>query len=347
MELLNQMSSMGHENILFCHDSKTGLKAIIAVHNTNLGPSLGGTRMWHYANEKEALTDVLRLSRGMTYKSALAGLQLGGGKAVIIGDSKKHKNKDFFHAFGEFVNRLNGSYISAEDVGVTTQDIKWMSEKTRFVTGKPKEDGGGGDPSPITAYGVYVGMKAAVKESFGSDSLKNKTILVQGCGQVGSYLIEYLLNEGATVKIADLFPEKIKTLISKHPELIPVDTLGLFSESMDIYAPCALGGTLNSETIPLLNCSIIAGGANNQLLNEGIHGQMLQEKNILYAPDYLINSGGIINCFSELSTYRHDKVMEKTEEIFETASKVFDIAKTKNIPTFLAANELAEARFKK
>jgi len=345
MELLKEMSISGHENVLFCNDGNTGLKAIIAIHSTKLGPSLGGTRMWHYSNEQEAINDVLRLSRGMTYKSALANLPLGGGKAVIIGNSRKHKSKEFFHAFGNFINRLNGSYISAEDVGITTQDIKWMSQKTKYVTGKPIEDGGGGDPSPITAYGVYIGMKAAAKEQYGNDSLYGKTILVQGCGHVGSYLIEYLLKEGAKVKVTDIFQDKAETLIKKHTEITLVDPNRIYSEAMDIYAPCALGGTINSESIPLLKCNIIAGAANNQLLNEEVHGELLRKKGILYAPDYLINSGGIINCYSELGTYNKKDVMKKTEEIFLTANQVFKTSIKENMPTYLAANNLAESRF--
>ncbi len=342
--VLSQLSALNHEELLFCNDRETGLKAIIAVHNTVLGPSLGGTRMWNYANEMEAITDVLRLSRGMTYKSAISGLNLGGGKAIIIGDSRKDKSEALFRKFGRFVNDLGGKYITAEDVGINTRDIEYIAMETDYVSGKPPHLGGGGDPSPFTAYGVYMGMKAAAKKAYGSDSLKGKVIMIQGCGNVGRHLVDLVANEGAILKIADIHEDSIKMVTDKHINAEVVALGDVYNTAMDIYAPCALGATVNDETLDKLQCQIIAGAANNQLANEQKHGKILLDKGILYAPDFLINAGGIINCYSEVIGYNREMVQEQTENIYQTTLDIFDKSAAENIPTYLAANKMAEAR---
>jgi len=338
------MEKMGHEQIVFCNDPSTGLKAIIGIHNTVLGPALGGTRMWMYASEDEALTDVLRLSRGMTYKAAISGLNLGGGKAVIIGDSRKIKNEALMRRFGSFVDSLGGKYITAEDVGMTTKDMEYIHMETDHVVGIPESLGGGGDPSPVTAYGVYMGMKASAKKAYGNESLTGKRILVQGAGHVGSYLVDHLIEEGAHVMIADIFEQKIKGITDKHTKVEVVDPNAIAAVNMDIYAPCALGATLNDDTIPQLKCQIVAGAANNQLAEEGKHGKMLLDRGIIYAPDFLINAGGLINCYSELEGYNRDRALEQAEGIYQTMMTVLDASQDSGRPTYLIANEMAEQR---
>jgi len=333
------MSSMEHEQLVFCHDEDTGLKAIIGIHNTMLGPGMGGTRMWNYATEEEAVKDVLRLSRGMTFKSSIAGLNIGGGKAVIIGDARKIKSEALLRRFGKFVHSLNGKYWTAEDVNMTTRDMELMRVETPYVAGTPQSMGGAGDPSPVTAYGVYMGMKAAAKRVYGSDSLKEKRVLVQGVGHVGAYLVDHLIKEGATVVINDIFEDKIKNITDKHKVEVVED---VYNANMDIYAPCALGATLNTDTIPHLKCAIVAGAANNQLDNEDQHAEMLKDQGILYAPDFLINSGGIINVYHEMiGMYNEQKVFEKTEEIYHTCLSIIDRAEQENISTHKAALQLA------
>lgn len=344
---LVRMEQMGHEQVLFCNDPSTGLKAIIAVHNTVLGPALGGTRMWPYTSESDALTDVLRLSRGMTYKAAISGLNLGGGKAVIIGDSRSLKNEALMRRFGLFVESLGGKYITAEDVGMTTKDMEYIHMETDHVVGIPESLGGGGDPSPVTAYGVYMGMKAAANKAFGTDALKGKRVLVQGAGNVGGYLVDHLMAEGAQVMIADIFEDKIKKVLAIHPNVSVVDAPDITSIEMDIYAPCALGATLNDESIPKLNCAVVAGAANNQLADEKKHGQMLVDRGIIYAPDFLINAGGLINCYSELEGYNRERAMDQTEGIYDTTLNVIDVASSSGKPTYQVANELAEQRIER
>lgn len=335
------MSQMEHEQVVFCHDEATGLKAIIGIHNTVLGPAMGGTRMWNYTNEAEALRDVLRLSRGMTFKSAIAGLNIGGGKAVIIGDAKNLKNEALLRRFGKFVNSLNGKYWTAEDVNMGTRDMELIRMETKYVTGIPESMGGSGDPSPVTAYGVFMGMKASAKKAYGSDSLKGKKILVQGAGHVGTYLIGHLLQDGAEVMVSDIFEDKLAKVTKEHKVKV-IDPKEVYAQTMDIYAPCALGATLNSETIPQLNCDIVAGGANNQLDNEDAHGKMLKDKGILYAPDFLINSGGITNVFYEMQgNYNREKVMRQTDMIYDVLLKVVDHAESNNITTHQSAVQVA------
>lgn len=344
---LGLMEAMGHEQIVFCNDPYTGLKAIIAIHNTVLGPALGGTRMWNYNSEAEALTDVLRLSRGMTYKAAISGLNLGGGKAVIIGDSRTLKNEALMRRFGSFVDSLAGKYITAEDVGMTTKDMEYIHNETDHVVGIPETLGGGGDPSPVTAYGVFMGMKAAAKEAYGTDILSGKKVLVQGAGNVGGYLVDYLIEDGAQVMIADIFEDKIQKITSQHSSVQVVDPRNVTTLEMDIYAPCALGATLNDETIPELKCQIVAGAANNQLAAEAKHGKMLLDRGIIYAPDFLINAGGLINCYSELEGYNRDRAMEHAEGIFNTTMTVLKASQLTGKPTYQIANEMAEERIEK
>jgi leucine dehydrogenase len=337
------MTEMKHEEVVFCYDYETGLKAIIAIHNTNLGPSLGGTRMWMYKNENDALIDVLRLSRGMTYKAAISGLNLGGGKAVIIGDSKKDKSESLMKRFGKFVNTLNGNYITAEDVGTSTKDMEYIATQTKFVTGLPESMGGGGDPSPVTAYGVYMGMKASAKQVWGNDSLSGKKVVVQGVGHVGENLVKHLTEDGAKVYVTDINQEALAAISSKYKaEVIAPESV--YSMDVDIYAPCALGATLNTENIAQLKCSIISGAANNQLADENLHGKMLMEKGIIYAPDFLINAGGLINVYSELKGYNRTNALQQTEHIYDVTLDIFKKSKEENIPTHLAAKQLAEKR---
>jgi len=333
-----------HEQVMLCHDKHTGLKAIIAIHNTVLGPALGGTRMWQYANDTEALEDALRLSRGMTYKAAVAGLNLGGGKAVIIGDSRKDKSEAFMRRYGKFVHNLGGKYITAEDVGTTTKDMEYIHMETPHVAGIPESMGGSGDPSPFTAYGVYMGMKAAAKYKWGSDSLNGKKISIQGVGHVGIHIIDHLTKEGAIVYFTDIFEDKIKAVQKQFPNAIFVKPEDIYNLDVDIYAPSALGATVNDDTIPQLKCQIIAGCANNQLKDEVKHAQMLKERNILYAPDFLVNAGGLINVYSELNGYNRKRVMEQCEYIYTIATNIFEEADAKNITTALAANQFAEKR---
>jgi len=341
--VFGQNSFDDHEQIVFCNDKDTGLKAIIGIHNTVLGPALGGTRMWQYKNEWEALNDVLRLSRGMTFKAAITGLNLGGGKAVIIGDSKTQKTPELMKRFGEFVHSLSGKYITAEDVGMETADMDLVREVTPFVTGISEDKGGKGNPSPITAYGVFMGMKAAAKHKFGSDVLEDKKVLVQGIGHVGEALVEYLTNEGANVVIADINEERMDFVSKKYGVTIYRGT-DIYSETMDIYAPCALGATINNETVYKIKCSIIAGAANNQLANENIHGKILQERGIVYAPDFLINAGGIINVYAELENYDKKEIIRKTENIYNTTLEILAHADSNNITTNAAALTLAKSR---
>jgi leucine dehydrogenase len=343
MHYFEAMEKYGHEQVVFCSNKESGLRAIIAIHDTTLGPALGGTRMWNYKSFDDALNDVLRLSRGMTYKASVAGLNLGGGKAVIIGDSASQKNELLFRTFGKFVDGLGGRYITAEDVGTDVKDMEFVRMETRYVTGISKALGGSGDPSPVTAYGVYVGMKACAQEKWGNDSLRGRKIAVQGAGQVARYLCEHLYSEGAEIYITDLVDDKVKRVLEtikahvvKPDEIYDIDA--------DIFSPNALGAVINDKTIPKFKFDIIAGGANNQLEDEDKHGAMLIDKGILYAPDYVINSGGLINVANELEGYRQDRAMKQAEAIYDILKRVLKIANDKKIPTHVASNTLAEER---
>ncbi|MEM6515931.1 MAG: Glu/Leu/Phe/Val dehydrogenase dimerization domain-containing protein [Bacteroidota bacterium] len=333
----------GHEQISFFSDKDTGLKAIIGIHSTVLGPALGGVRMMDYINEWEALNDVLRLSRGMTYKSAITGLNLGGGKAVILGDANTEKTPELIAKFAENVNALGGTYITTEDVGTTPADMDVIRKITPYVSGISRDNGGSGNPAPISAFGVFMGMKAAVMFKFGSDSLEDKSIFVQGVGQVGEALVENLMNEGARVTITDINEERLQAVAKKYNvDIYSGDDI--YSEEMDIYAPCALGATLNRLTIPRLKTKIVAGCANNQLEDEANHGRFLKERGILYTPDFLINAGGLINVYGELENDDRSEIMRKTEDIYNTTLKILDRANRKELSTNIAAIDFANER---
>ncbi len=344
MNVFDEMKAKEHEQVVYCYDRVSNLKAIIAIHNTILGPALGGCRMWPYENEDEALHDALRLSRGMTYKSAAAGLNLGGGKAVIIGDAKSMKSETLFRAFGRFVQSLAGRYITAEDVGTTVSDMEWVRMETDHVTGFARALGGSGDPSPVTAFGVYHGMRAAMEKAFGSDSMQGRTIALQGVGQVGFYLIGHLLAAGAKVVAADIDEEKIKRAATQYETLTFVPSSEIYDVDCDIFAPCAMGGTVNAKTIPRMRAKIVAGCANNVLGNEDTDCSILEERKILYVPDFVINAGGLINVSNELEGYNRKHAIGKAAGIFDIVSQLLTIAENEKISTLKAANAMAERR---
>ncbi len=345
MEIFKYMETYDYEQLVICQDKQSGLKAIICIHDTTLGPALGGTRMWTYENEDAAIEDALRLAKGMTYKNAAAGLNLGGGKTVIIGDPRTDKNEEMFRAFGRYIQGLNGRYITAEDVGTTVADMDLIRQETEFVTGVSPAFGSSGNPSPVTAYGVYRGMKAAAKEAFGTDSLEGKVIAVQGVGNVAYNMCKHLHEEGAQLIVTDINKEAVQRAVDEFGAKA-VDTEDIYSVDCDIYAPCALGATINDETIPQLKAKVIAGAANNQL-RDTKHGDQIHEMGIAYAPDYVINAGGVINVADELHGYNHDRAMKKVEMIYDNIARVFEISKRDNIPTYLAADRLAEERIER
>ncbi|MET3682419.1 leucine dehydrogenase [Alkalibacillus flavidus] len=342
MELFTYMEEYDYEQVVFCQDKNSGLKAIIALHDTTLGPALGGTRMWTYNTEEEAVVDALRLAKGMTYKNAAAGLNLGGGKTVIMGDPKTDKNPEMFRAFGRYIQGLNGRYITAEDVGTTEHDMDYIYTETDYVTGISPEFGSSGNPSPATAYGMYRGMKAAAHEAFGTDSLEGKTIAVQGVGNVAYHMCKHLHEEGAKLIVTDINKESVKRAVNDFGAQA-VDPDDIYSVDCDIYAPCALGATINDDTIPQLKAKAIAGSANNQLAEER-HGDKLNELGIVYAPDYVINSGGVINVADELNGYNQNRAYKQIETIYDSLTKIFDISKRDNISTHKAADRMAEER---
>jgi leucine dehydrogenase len=331
----------GHEQVVFCHDAESGLKAIIAIHNLNRGPALGGCRMWNYASEDEALTDVLRLARGMTYKSALANLPYGGGKSVIIGDSKTMKSPALFSAMGRFVESLGGRYIIAEDVGIGVEDVALMGRETAHVAGTP--DGGSGDPSPATAYGVYMGIRAAVKHKLGRENLSGVTVAVQGLGHVGQHLCRYLANDGANLIVTDINQAAVRAMVAELGAQA-VEPEAIYGAAAEVYAPCALGATINDDTIKTLRAPIVAGSANNQLA-EPRHGLELQRRDVLYAPDYVINAGGVINISHEGPDYDEAKAFAHVALIHDTLAEIFKRAEAAGAPTSEAADRLAEERF--
>tara|TARA_Y100001970_G_scaffold284187_1_gene401027 strand:+ start:17666 stop:18775 length:1110 start_codon:yes stop_codon:yes gene_type:complete len=342
--IFKQMESKEHEELVFCHDQETGLKAIIAVHDTTIGPALGGCRMWNYETEEDALKDVLRLSRGMSYKAAIAGLNLGGGKAVIIGNSKKQKNELLFRSFGRFVQGLAGRYITAEDVGTSVKDMEWVRMETRYVTGISRALGGSGDPSPVTALGTCSGMKATVKKHLGKDTLFGLNIGIQGVGHVGYHLCNFLKKEGANLFVTDIDNKSIERVVNEFGAK-PIGLDDIYDADIDIYAPCALGATLNDDTIPRLRCSIVAGAANNQLKKESIHSQMLKDRDILYAPDYAINAGGLINVANEIDGYNRDRAFRQAEDgIYDTLLAIYKRSEDDGVTTHAAALKVAEKR---
>ena len=343
LSLFDKIPKEDYEDLIYCNDEELGLNAIIGIHDTTLGPSIGGTRMWNYSSEKEALNDVLRLSRAMTLKSSLAGLNAGGGKAVIIGDIKS-KNENFIKKYASFINDLKGKYWTAQDVNISAQDMIWMKEVTPYVVGMPEEKGGLGDSSYPTAYGVYLGMKAAVKFVFGEDSLEGKKIAVQGVGKVGEKLLNYLVKEGAEIFISDINPDKLNSLSTKH-KLKVLKNDELFSMSVDILSPCALGSVINSNNIKKLKCKIIAGAANNQLEDDKIHDKQLKENRITFVPDFLINAGGIISVYHEqIQNLDKEKVFEMTEGIYSKVTEVLTLSEKNNISTNESAMQIAQNR---
>nr|WP_198166247.1 amino acid dehydrogenase [Sporosarcina ureae] len=342
MELFTYMEDHDYEQLVLCYDKTSGLKAVIAIHDTTLGPALGGARMWTYASEEAAIEDALRLAKGMTYKNAAAGLNLGGGKTVIIGDPKTDKNDELFRALGRYIEGLNGRYITAEDVGTTEYDMDMIHLETNFVTGISSGEGTSGNPSPVTALGIYKGMKAAAKEAFGDDSLEGKTIAVQGVGNVAYTMCEYLHAEGAKLIVTDINEAAIQRAVEAF-DATAVAPDDIYSQEADIFAPCALGAVINDETIPQLKVKVVAGSANNQL-KEPEHGDRLHEMGIVYAPDYVINSGGVINVADELIGYNKARALKRVEGIYDTILKIFAISKRDGIPSYQAADRLAEER---
>ncbi|MCP4804491.1 MAG: Glu/Leu/Phe/Val dehydrogenase [Proteobacteria bacterium] len=342
MEAFEQMAAMGHEQVVFVNNPEVGLKAIIGIHDTTLGPSLGGCRLYPYGSENEALRDVLRLSRGMTYKASIAGLDLGGGKAVIIGDPGI-KSEGLFRAFGRAVESLGGRYITAEDMNTNVDDMNHIARETRWVTGKGQASGGSGDPSPVTAWGVYHGIRATLEVVFGSPELAGKKVAIQGCGHVGYYLAGYLAESGAKLYYTDINAGKLDRCVQDFGGEV-VDGEAYFGLDVDVLAPCAIGGIVNEHTIPQIKAPIIAGGANNILNEEKADGEALLARGITYAPDYVINAGGLINVYSELKKWPREKAMDDAAGIFNTVKDIINRAKSEGSTTIEAANALAERR---
>lgn len=340
MKIFESLAKDDYEQVIHCYDKGSGLKAIIVIHDTTLGPALGGLRIWNYATEEAALEDALRLAKAMTYKNAAAGLDLGGGKAVILADPKTGKSEAALRAFGRYVESLHGRYITAEDVGTTEMDMDQIHAETDYVTGT--SSGGVGDPSPVTSYGIYKGIKATAKAAFGDDSLQGKTIAVQGVGMVAYQLCQHLYEEGAHLIVTDINQAAIDRAVQDF-QATAVEPDEIYGVDCDIFSPCALGGIINDETIPQLKAKGIAGSANNQLL-ENRHGDLLHEKGIVYAPDYVINSGGVINVSDELQGYNRERVFKKVESIYDILTNVFSVSQTDNIPTYAAADKMAEDR---
>jgi leucine dehydrogenase len=342
VQVFEKLAEYRYEQLVFCHDQATGLRAIIAIHDTTLGPALGGCRMYPYVSEDEAIVDVLRLARGMTYKAAASGLNLGGGKSVIIGDPEGDKSEELFRSFGRYLETLGGRYIVAEDVGTSTEDMEYIRIETSHVVGVDVTHGGSGDPSPFTALGVLQGMKACAEEVFGSPSLEGRTVAVQGLGHVGWHLCEMLHKEGAGLFVTDLREEVVERARQEFGAK-PVEPDEILSIPCDVFAPCALGAVVNDETLPNFRCSIIAGSANNVLL-EPRHGEALAERGILYAPDYVINAGGLINVADELEGYNEKRATKRVTRIYDSMKRIIAIAKRDGVPTHVAADTLALER---
>ena len=342
MDIFAYMEGYDFEQLVLCQDQASGLKAVICIHNTTLGPALGGCRIWNYPNEDAAILDALRLAKGMTYKNAAAGLNLGGGKAVIIGDSRKIKTEALMRAFGRYVQTLGGRYITAEDVGTSPEDMDTIALETEYVCGASSSAASSGDPSPATAFGVYRGMKACAKEIYGDESLKGRTVALQGVGHVGYYLARHLAEDGAKLVVTDINEQTVARVVNDLGATA-VKPDGIFDVECDIYAPCALGAVINDETVPRLRCRIVAGAANNQLKEER-HGDALQKRGILYAPDFIINAGGVINVADELDGYNRERAYRKVAKVYDNLLKVFEIALRDGIPTYQAADRMAEER---
>ncbi len=340
--LFEKIATSGHEEVVFCHNQDAGLKAIIAIHNTVLGPALGGLRMWPYKTEQDALDDVLRLSKGMTYKAAVAGLNLGGGKSVIIGDPNKDKSEALFRALGRFINSLGGRYITAEDVGIDVNDMEYVLKETEFVTGVHQVHGGSGDPSPFTAYGTLQGLLASLSHVYGNEDVGKYSYAVQGVGHVGMEYVKLLREQGAKVFVTDINQDAVQRAVDELGcEAVALDDI--YDVDCDIYSPCALGGTVNLDTIPRLKCKIVCGAANNQLATDEC-GVELEKRGILYAPDYAVNAGGLMNVSIEFDGYNRERAMRMMRTIYYNLGKIFEISKRDGVPTFTAADRMAEER---
>lgn len=344
MEIFGSLAQDQHEQIVFCSDKVSGLRSIIAIHDTTLGPAIGGVRMFPYTSEDEALEDVLRLSKAMTYKSAAAGINLGGGQGVIIGDPEKDKNELIFRAFGKCVDGLNGRYITAEDVGTTVEDMETVRYETRWVTGLSEALGGGGDPGPVSAIGVKHGLLACVQEVLGKESLKGVTVVLQGLGNVGMYLARILHEDGCKLFVSDIVSSKAeKAREDFKAEIVPPEEV--YEVKGDVFSPCALGGIINDDTVKKLRVKIVAGAANNQLSEER-HGEILQKRKIFYAPDFVIGAGGLINVVNELEGHKPERALKKAEGIYDLMRMVIEISESEKVPTSIAANHLAERRIR-
>jgi len=343
VDLFDQMQKEGHEQVVFCHDRASGLKLVIAIHDTTLGPALGGCRMWPYANEEAAVTDALRLSKGMTYKSAAAGMNHGGGKCVIWGNPATDKSEELFRALGRFIGGLRGRMVTGTDVGTVPDDFVWAHAETDFLVALPEAYGGSGDSSVITAFGVWRGMKAAAREVWQEDSLKGRHIAVQGLGKVGAKLVDHLAEEGCRLTVTDVNPDYANRVKDKYPQVALVAAEEIYGVDCDIFSPCALGAIINDQTLPRLRCRVVAGSANNQLA-EPRHGEALQERGILYCPDYVINSGGLIQVADELMGYNHERAFKKAAAIYDQLRQIFSIAREQGTSTLRAADLLAERR---
>ncbi|MGW1976172.1 Leu/Phe/Val dehydrogenase [Streptomyces sp. NPDC001889] len=335
----------GHEQVVLCQDRASGLKAVIAIHSTALGPALGGTRFHPYASEAGAVADALNLARGMSYKNALAGLGHGGGKAVIIGDPETLKSEELLLAYGRFVDSLGGRYVTACDVGTYVADMDVVARETRWATGRSPENGGAGDSSVLTAYGVFQGMRASARHLWGSPSLTGRRVGVAGVGKVGHHLVNHLLEEGAEVVITDVRQESVQRILAKHPRVVAVpDTATLIrTEGLDIYAPCALGGALDDTTVPVLTARVVCGAANNQLAHPGVEKD-LADRGVLYAPDYVVNAGGVIQVADELNGFDFDRCKAQAARIFDTTLEIFARANEDGVPPAVAADRIAERR---
>jgi leucine dehydrogenase len=333
------IAEMGHEQVVYCHDKASGYRGIIAIHDTTLGPALGGARFWHYASSHDALVDALRLSRGMTYKNAVAGLNLGGGKSVIIGDNRTLQREMLFRAHGRFVDSLGGRYVTAEDVGTSVEDMDFVHMETKYVTGIGSKSG---DPSSVTARGVFRAIQASANSQWGGDDLAGRTVAVQGLGHVGYYLCRELHAAGARLIVTDIDAGRIQRVVSEFGATAVASDV-IYGVAADIFAPCAMGGIINDDTLPQLKVQIVAGAANNQLL-EDRHGDALADRGILYAPDYVANAGGVINVYSELTGWTRERSLRKADEIYNTVLSVFTLARETGIPTYRAADRVAEQR---
>ena len=342
MEPFVEMNAHGHEQVVLCRNPEVGLKAIIAIHDTTLGPSLGGCRFYNYSTEADAMRDVLRLSRGMTYKAAVAGLDIGGGKSVIIGDPAM-KSEGLFRAFGRHVESLGGRYITAVDMNTNVEDLNFIARETKHVTGLGAHLGGSGDPSPVTAWGVFHGIRACLDVAYGSSEVAGRTVAIQGVGNVGLHLARYLHERGARLVVSDINRRNVQRAVDELGAVV-VEGDDLFEAECDVFAPCAIGGIVNARTIEKLRCPIVAGGANNILEDEEADAERLGDRDILYAPDYVLNAGGLMSVYAELAGWPRDKALDDAENIFNTVKRVLHRARTQGVTTVMASRGLADER---